>query len=142
VVIYQFHQAKDVLSSPSVKLLSEYDTLRCAWVESCRLLSHREVLDRTVVSHTAYPVRSSSSADPTAFSLGMAAMQRLGAICLEQDRMREQIIAETCSVLGAAVKRAADSLTGIQSDSNCRHSVKTVGQVVSSFRRHSVSVTE
>jgi hypothetical protein len=56
--------------------------------------------------------------------------------------MREQIISETCSVLGAAVKRAADSLNGIQSDGDCRHSVKTVGQVVSGFRRHSVSSTE
>jgi hypothetical protein len=100
------------------------------------------VIDRTIVSHTIHPVRSSSSSEHSAFSLGMAAMQRLGAICLEQDRMREQIISETCSVLGAAVKRAADSLNGIQSDGDCRHSVKTVGQVVIGFRRHSVSSSE
>jgi hypothetical protein len=56
--------------------------------------------------------------------------------------MREQIISETCIVLGAAVKRAADSLNGIQSDGDCRQFVKTVGQVVSGFRRHSVSSTE
>ena len=125
-----------------MKLLDEYDALRCAWVESCRLLSNCEVVDRTIVRHTVYPVRSSSSSEPTALSLGMAAMQRVGAICLEQDRMREQIISEICSVLGAVVKRAADLLSGMQSSDDSRHPVKTVGQVVSSFRRHSVSRTE
>ena len=130
------------MSSPSIDLLSRFNSLKSSWVQSCRQLANSEAIDWSLLSSTVYPVQSSSSGHMTTFSLGVTALHRLGAICVEQDRLRAQFVSEICRLLGDRVRQSANKISNayngmqIKFETHQRHSVEGI---VHAFKKSSVS---
>ena len=78
--------------------------------------------------------------------MGVAALQQLGLICIEQDRLRAQFVIEICRLLSDSVRQAANKLSshyrGISTDvekTSSNERVRTVEELVNIFKKNSVS---
>ena len=78
--------------------------------------------------------------------MGVTALQQLGLICIEQDRLRAQFVIEICHLLSENVKQAANKLSahyrGVVTDvekTSSNERVRTVEELVNIFRKNSVS---
>ena len=135
-------------SCPSTDLINEFFSLKSSWIASCRQLANSESIDWSELRSKVYPVQSSSShyGESQSFSLGCLALERLGSICVEQDRLRAQFVIEICRLLGDFVKQAADKLSrlyrGVSTDIDGvgeNVQTRTVEELIKIFKNSMVS---
>ena len=90
------------------------------WVDACRQLARTEAVVWPDVHRRGQPLSainaarmapsSSSSSTSSSLSLGVGALQCLGSICIQQDRLKALFVTEVCRALGDTVRRAAQKI--------------------------------
>ena len=128
-------------------MINEFNSLKSSWISSCRQLANSEAIDWTELRSKVYSVQTSSRInEKNTFSMGVTALQQLGLICIEQDRLRAQFVIEICRLLSENVKQAANKLSahyrGVVTDvekTSSNERVRTVEELVNIFRKNSVS---
>ena len=111
-------------------------------MQSCRQLANSEAIDWSKLATSVYPIQSSSSGQMTTFSLGVSALQRLGAICVEQDRLRAQFVSEICRLLGDSIRRSANKISNAYNGVQIKienYQRQTVDEIIRAFEKTTVS---
>ena len=147
IIFLSLKQPKETEISLVTDLRNEFNSLKSSWISSCRQLANSEAIDWTELRSKVYSVQTSSRInEKNTFSMGVTALQQLGLICIEQDRLRAQFVIEICHLLSENVKQAANKLSahywGVVSDfdkTSSNERVRTVEELVNIFRKNSVS---
>ena len=104
-----FFQPRAVASPPSQDLMRKFNSLKHAWLSLCREPVNLEPFTWSYLGQKAdSPGQHSSSSSS---SLGVCALQKLGVICLEQDRVKALFVTEVCRVLENIVLLTASKLS-------------------------------
>ena len=106
-----FVQPRAVASPPSQDLMRKFNSLKHAWVSLCRVPVNLEPFTWSYLGQKADPPGQHSSSSSSSSSLGVCALQKLGVICLEQDRVKALFVTEVCRVLENIVLLTASKLS-------------------------------
>ena len=134
-------------SSPSQDLMRKFYSLKHAWVSLCREPVNVEPYAWSHLSQkTDPPAQYTPSSSNPPISLGVCALQRLGVICVEQDRVKAQFVEEVCRVLENTVRLTASKVSKCEwSGDSCDHhhcapaSSSNITQIVALCRGESVT---
>ena len=128
-----------VASTPSQELMKKFNSLKHAWVSLCREPINVDPFAWSHLTQTSDPPAQQSSSSSTASSsLGVCALQKLGVISLEQDRVKAQFVTEVSRALESSVRLTASKLSNWSDTHHCGPT-SSITQIVDSCRKQSVS---
>jgi hypothetical protein len=119
--------------------MKKFNSLKHAWVSLCREPVNVEPFAWSHLTQTSdLPAQHSSSSSAASSSLGVCALQKLGVISLEQDRVKAQFVTEVCRALESTVRLTASKLSKWPDTHHCGPT-SSITQIVDSCRKQSVS---
>lgn len=119
--------------------MKKFNSLKHAWVSLCREPVNVEPFAWSHPTQTSDPpAQYSSSSSAASSSLGVCALQKLGVISLEQDRVKAQFVTEVCRALETTVRLTASKLSKWSDIHHCGLT-SSITQIVDSCRKLSVS---
>jgi hypothetical protein len=119
--------------------MKKFNSLKHAWVSLCREPVNVEPFAWSHLTQTSDPpAQHSSSSSAASSSLGVCALQKLGVISLEQDRVKAQFVTEVCRALESTVKLTASKLSKWSDTHHCGPT-SSITQIVDLCRKQSVS---
>ena len=91
--------------------MRKFNSLKHAWVSLCREPVNLEPFTWSHKGQEADSPGQHQSSSSSSSSLGVCALQKLGVICLEQDRVKALFVTEVCRVLENTVRLTASNLS-------------------------------